>query len=109
MKYIRIGFFSLQILLVTGIVIAYISFRHADTESITLDASERRNVPGSFIQLSDGVTHYELSGPDTGRLVVLVHGFSVPYYIWDSTFSRLVREGFRVLRYDEFGRGFSDR
>jgi pimeloyl-ACP methyl ester carboxylesterase len=50
-----------------------------------------------------------LAGPDSGKVVVLVHGFSVPYYIWDSSFVRLVNEGFRVLRYDEFGRGFSDR
>lgn len=41
--------------------------------------------------------------------VVLVHGFSVPYFIWDPTFAALTSAGFRVLRYDLFGRGFSDR
>jgi pimeloyl-ACP methyl ester carboxylesterase len=41
--------------------------------------------------------------------VVLVHGFSVPYYIWDPTFEALEEAGFRVLRFDLFGRGFSDR
>jgi pimeloyl-ACP methyl ester carboxylesterase len=40
---------------------------------------------------------------------VLVHGFSVPYFIWDPTFEFLTESGFRVLRYDLFGRGFSDR
>jgi len=109
MKYIRIFFTSLVILFVIVFAVGYIMYRKADTELYSLDESARKNVPGSFVQLSDGITHYELSGPDTGRLVVLVHGFSVPYYIWDSTFSRLVGEGFRVLRYDEFGRGFSDR
>jgi pimeloyl-ACP methyl ester carboxylesterase len=59
--------------------------------------------------LSDGVTHYELSGPDSGHAIVLVHGFSVPYYIWDSTAAALATAGHRVLRYDEFGRGLSDR
>jgi pimeloyl-ACP methyl ester carboxylesterase len=38
-----------------------------------------------------------------------VHGFSVPYFIYDPTFAFLTRSGFRVLRYDLFGRGFSDR
>jgi len=33
----------------------------------------------------------------------------VPYYIWDPTFTALVDAGFRVLRYDYYGRGFSDR
>ncbi len=41
--------------------------------------------------------------------VVLVHGFSVPYYVWDPTFKALTEAGFRVLRYDLYGRGYSDR
>lgn len=49
--------------------------------------------------------------PDKGvrAPVVLVHGFSVPYFIWDPTFEFLTASGFCVLRYDLFGRGFSDR
>jgi len=41
--------------------------------------------------------------------VVLVHGFSVPAFLWDPTFAGLADAGFRVLRYDLFGRGYSDR
>src|ERR1017187_5282006 len=104
MKYARIFFTTLLILIIIAISIGYILFRKENTELYSLDESVRKNAPGSFIHLSDGITHYELSGPDTGKLVVLVHGFSVPYYIWDSTFSRLVQQGFRVLRYDEYGR-----
>ena len=59
--------------------------------------------------LSDGYTHYELSGSENGQTVVLVHGFSVPYFIWDPTFDFLTKSGFHVLRYDLFGRGYSDR
>jgi pimeloyl-ACP methyl ester carboxylesterase len=55
------------------------------------------------------VTHYDLAGPADGPPVVLVHGFSVPYYVWDSTFAALAGAGFRVLRYDLYGRGWSDR
>lgn len=78
-------------------------------EDTELDEAVRAVAPGDFVQLSDGVTHYDLTGPDAGRLVVLVHGFSVPYYIWDSTVVALTDLGYRVLRYDLFGRGFSDR
>jgi len=78
-------------------------------ETQTLTDEMRSELPGDFIRLSDGVTHYELSGPADAPPVVLVHGFSVPYYVWDPTFAALAEAGFRVLRYDLFGRGFSDR
>ncbi len=74
-----------------------------------LDDEARAEAPGSFARLSAGVTHYELAGPEDGPPVVLVHGFSVPSYIWDPVFEALSAAGFRVLRYDLFGRGFSDR
>ena len=78
-------------------------------ETKQLTPEERADLAGEFIQLPDGVVHYELGGPDDGRVVVLVHGFSVPYFIWDPTFEALGRAGYRVLRYDLFGRGYSDR
>lgn len=78
-------------------------------ETRTLDDAARKEAPGKFVHLSDGVTHYQLDGPDTGRTVVLAHGFSVPGYIWDSTAAALAGAGFRVIRYDAYGRGYSDR
>ena len=78
-------------------------------ESSTLDAATRASATGSFVSLKHGTTHYEVAGPDTGRVVLLVHGFSVPYYIWDSTFAALTSAGYRVIRYDLYGRGLSDR
>lgn len=80
-----------------------------DPERATLDAAARTTAPGTFVALSGGTTHYQVGGPDTGRVVVLVHGFSVPMYIWDSTFNALSAAGYRVIRYDLYGRGFSDR
>lgn len=78
-------------------------------ETRVLDAAARRSAPGKFVRLSDGMTHYQVDGPDSGRVVVLAHGFSVPSYIWDSTAADLADAGYRVIRYDAYGRGFSDR
>jgi pimeloyl-ACP methyl ester carboxylesterase len=80
-----------------------------DPERLDLDAAARASATGQFARLSDGYTHYELGGPEGGRVVVLAAGASVPYYIWDPTYNALVAAGFRVLRYDYYGRGFSDR
>lgn len=82
------------------------SFR---SETRELDVEARRLTDGSYITLSDGITHYELGNPNGEPVVLLVHGFSVPYFIFDPTFDFLVRQNFYVLRYDLFGRGFSDR
>jgi pimeloyl-ACP methyl ester carboxylesterase len=86
------------------------SFPYRD-ETTTLNNETRKgaNAGGSFISLPSGFTHYELSNPDAENTVVLVHGFSVPSFIFDPTFKFLTDSGFRVLRYDLFGRGFSDR
>lgn len=78
-------------------------------ETKELNEATRKAASGAFVKLSDGVTHYELGGNKTGAAVVLIHGFSVPYFIFDPTFEFLVKSGFRVLRYDLFGRGWSDR
>ena len=82
------------------------SFR---SETRELNDDVRRQTGGSYVELPAGVTHYELGNPTRDQTVVLVHGFSVPYYIFDPTFQFLTRHRFRVLRYDLFGRGFSDR
>lgn len=75
-----------------------------------INSKIRHNAPGKFIRLSKGYTHYETAGAKTEEPVVLfIHGFSVPYYMWDHNFMVLAQAGFRVIRYDLFGRGLSDR
>lgn len=91
------------------VVLAIVPYQMRNTERRTLDDAARLTAPGDFVRLPDGMVHYELAGPDSADLVVLVHGFSVPSYIWDTTFARLREAGYRVLRYDLYGRGFSDR
>ncbi|MHA2295772.1 MAG: alpha/beta fold hydrolase [Candidatus Hodarchaeales archaeon] len=78
-------------------------------EHLELNDEVRKTLPGEFIHLSKGFVHYELDGPVDGDVVILVHGFSSPLFIWDPTFDFLINNGFKILRYDLYGRGFSDR
>src|SRR5215470_12394890 len=80
-----------------------------DKEHTTLDEGARVGATSRFVRLHDGVTEYEVSGPDTGRTVVLLSGATVPYYLWDPTRAALAGSGFHVLRYNYYGRGLSDR
>ncbi|MDH5616307.1 MAG: alpha/beta hydrolase, partial [Acidimicrobiia bacterium] len=74
-----------------------------------LTPETRKGLPGSFVELPTGVTHYELKGDPDGRRVVLIHGNAAPYVSWDNTIEDLVDAGLRVLRYDLVGHGFTDR
>ncbi|HEU5219948.1 MAG TPA: alpha/beta hydrolase [Gemmatimonadales bacterium] len=105
MAILRRGIMGLAVVLAGAV--AYGALKNP--ERATLDAAARTGAPGRFVGSSHGVTHYDVAGPDTGRVVLLVHGFSVPAYIWDSTFTALSAAGFRTIRYDLFGRGWSDR
>lgn len=74
-----------------------------------LDEIERARAPGQFAALPDGKLHYRLSGPEGAPLIVMVHGFSTPGFIFDQNAAALREAGFRVLQFDHFGRGWSDR
>jgi pimeloyl-ACP methyl ester carboxylesterase len=56
-------------------------------ELYILDDEARSSVPVEFVDLADGIVHYD----------------------WDPTFEALTEAGFRVLRYDLYGWGYSDR
>src|SRR6185436_8274717 len=58
--------------------------------------------------LTAGYTYYEFENRNADTLVVMVHGFSVPSYIWDSTYRAAIKRGYGALRYDTYGRGNSD-
>ena len=104
----KIGWGFAALLSVASILLVVL-LQRSNTEHLALDDDARALAPGSFVELTDGLTHYDVAGPESGPVVILVHGFSVPYYIWDTTFAALADSGFRVVRFDLFGRGFSDR
>ncbi len=76
-----------------------------ETQSLT--KSIRNTLEGTFVKTTDGYIHYQLKGE--GECIVLVHGMTTPFFVWNPTFDFLVEHGFKVLRYDLFGRGYSDR
>ncbi len=84
-------------------------FLGLDREVRTLDDAERGRLGGSFARLEDGVTAFEDSGPADRQAVVLLHGATVAGFDWDRQIGPLARAGLRVIRYDMFGRGRSDR
>ena len=88
------------------------SENNVEYEYIEKDESFVKNfnlqLNAEFIQLSKGFTYYKWENKDSNTTpIVLVHGFSVPSYIWDPTFDLLSENGHSVISLDLYGRGFS--
>lgn len=102
---------SLLALIIIGFIAPAMGDEHF--ESVVKDAAFRASVDlasdAAFIELTNGFTYYRMtdrSGCDTPD--VLVHGFSVPSYIWEPTYDFLASKGRCVIMLDLYGRGFSD-
>lgn len=69
----------------------------------------RKGANGQFAALPQGITHYRWQGDTGGPIAVCVHGLTTPSPVWDRVAGGLVAQGYRVLSYDLYGRGLSDR
>jgi pimeloyl-ACP methyl ester carboxylesterase len=81
----------------------------AETWRRPMSREAQARAPGQFADLSKGRTHFRWSGPVNGPIVVCIHGLSTPSYMFAGTERSLAALGYRVLTFDLYGRGFSDR
>ena len=87
------------------IIYFYFALKLIDPNKISIPES------GNFADLKNGKLYYRWFSPETenGQILVLVHGFSTPSVVWEGLLSYLLEEGFKVLVYDHYGRGYSSR
>lgn len=102
-------FIGIVIIILLVIFIPLIVGMANDAEVFELNNDTREGLYGEFIRLSDGWTHYEMKRTGEIGTIVLIHGNSSPYFSFDNNVAVLSEAGFRVLRYDIYGHGFSDR
>ena len=98
--------FLVFLILVAAVVFApqLIEFRRRP-----MDQAARADMPGELVKLSLGHTHYRWIGGTRGPVAVCVHGLTTPSFVWKSLGAGLAGLGYRVLVYDLYGRGYSDR
>lgn len=79
-------------------------------ETATLTETIRNTAPGKFLKLDAGWVHYVDKGADSAETVLLIHGGGVTgIEVWKNQIPFLLNKGYRVIAYDLYGRGFSDR
>jgi len=81
----------------------------AETWRRPMTREAQARAPGQFAELPKGRTHFRWSGPVNGPIAVCIHGLSTPSYLFAGTERSLAALGYRVLTYDLYGRGYSDR
>jgi len=87
-------------------------FSTPDLPRLTAEDRSQAQAEGtafSFVELGEGTIHYRMEGLEQAPTVVLIHGFSTPSFVWNDYFAPLSEAGYRVISFDNYGRGFSDR
>lgn len=100
---------SVLAVLVLLLVLSGAAYFAVKATQADLTEEARAAALGQFVELSDGKVHYDWRGPEDGPVIVLTHGFSTPSFIFAPNAEALAAKGFRVLTFDHFGRGWSDR
>ena len=92
------------------IIISFLfSCSNPNYEYVLKDDAFRKTIKtGNFTELTNGFTYYEIDNRFNENTLVFIHGFSVPSYIWDKTYNTAKEKGFKVVKLDLYGRGFSD-
>ena len=92
------------------IIISFLfSCSNPNYEYVLKDDAFRKTIKtGNFKELTNGFTYYEIENRFNENTLVFIHGFSVPSYIWDKTYNTAKEKGFKVVKLDLYGRGFSD-
>ena len=92
------------------IIISFLfSCSNPNYEYVLKDDAFRKTIKtGNFTELTNGFTYYEIENRFNENTLVFIHGFSVPSYIWDKTYNTAKEKGFKVVKLDLYGRGFSD-
>ena len=95
------------LLLILVVIPACIYFA-IDRESIDIEEF-RLNSGYQEVNLSNGITTYKDIGDKSNKVIVLVHGATFGSLAYEEYINVFVENEYRVITYDQYGRGYSDR
>ena len=96
-------FILLLIIIVLTVNYAFSSFEKGDLKSY----QEKSDY--NFVNLSKGLTAYKDYGNKNDPAIIIIHGATLPSEGYVGFCDGLSQKGYRVICYDQYGRGYSDR
>ena len=79
-----------------------------DRENIDINEF-RLNSGYQELKLTEGVTSYKDLGDKNNRVIVLIHGATFGSLAYEEYVNVFLENNYRVITYDQYGRGYSDR
>ena len=95
-------------LLFIFIIIPVFLYIVLDRENIGI-SEFRLNSGYEEVKLSDGITSYKDIGDKNDKVIILVHGATFGSLAYEEYVNVFIKNNYRVITYDQYGRGYSDR
>ncbi|MBX7532227.1 alpha/beta hydrolase [Qipengyuania sp. 1XM1-15A] len=93
-------------ILAAVLVIAFFAFRVPDTDPAEMRA-KYAGEPSQFVELADGrEVHVRDEGPRDAPVIMLLHGSNADLHTWQE-WAELLRDDYRIVRYDQRGHGLT--
>ncbi len=103
------GIFSNTVLIILAfLILILLIYLFSSFEKGNLD-KYRQGSEYEFAKLSQGLTAYKDIGNKDDPAIIVIHGATLPSEGFIGFCSGLSAKGYRVICYDQYGRGYSDR
>ena len=103
------GIFSNTVLIILAfLILILLIYLFSSFEKGNLD-EYRQGSDYEFARLSQGITAYKDIGNKDDPAIIVIHGATLPSEGFIGFCSGLSAKGYRVICYDQYGRGYSDR
>ena len=99
----------LVLLVLAAVAYPVVDWMRAPLDDAAREALTQSHMADRFVRLPAGVMHVRVQGPESGPVVLLVHGASTGGFAFQGWLKPLSDAGFRVIVPDLFGYGFSER
>lgn len=86
-----------------------LTFYNYYNEDTSVFATARSDSGSTFIESKLGMTRYKVLGQQNDQTIILIHSFNGFLESWSHNVQALVNAGYKVVTYDLYGRGLSER
>ena len=101
-------FFNTILIVLTFLILVRLVYLFSSFEKGNLEEF-RQGSEYEVAQLSQGTTAYKDIGDKNDPAIIVIHGATLPSEGFIGFCSGLSAKGYRVICYDQYGRGYSDR